>query len=134
VLQTLRGNLEAARRQSLIALGQTQSWQQIKEEQRDYILQRCSLDQAPALQLGTNEDLLRTLDATPLDVWQTRIDAVTTQADRARVEAAKLLAPTVQPVRPPSATLHTREEVVAYLERWQEELMRYVEAGTPVIV
>lgn len=86
------------------------------------------------MQLGTNEDLLRSLDTAPLDTWQTRIDAVATQADRAREEAAKLLVPKAKRVYPPSGTLQTREEVVAYLERWQEELLRDVEAGTPVIV
>lgn len=133
-LQTLRGNLDAARRQSLSALGKTQAWQTIKETQRDYLLKGCSLDPVPPLQLGTNEDLLRSLDTAPLDTWQTRIDAVATQADRAREEAAKLLVPKAKRVYPPPGTLQTREEVVAYLERWQEELLRDVEAGTPVIV
>lgn len=133
-LHALRSELEQAQQASRRALGEAPAWRQIAEEQRAYILRHCSLDELPAVSLGTTEDLLRTLDAVPLEVWQTRIDAVATQADRAREEAAKLLAPKAKRVHAPSATLRTRDEVLAYLAAWQRELLDHVEQGTPVIV
>ena len=53
---------------------------------------------------------------------------------KAREQAAKLLEPKAVRVRPKRTTLHTAEEVDAYLAELRAEIMGHIAADKPVIL
>ncbi len=78
--------------------------------------------------IGTEAELLRTLEQTPLPVWKAKTDALRQQFTRA-AQAAKLLEPKTQYVHLTSGTLKTEQEVKAWLATTEEELMARLKDG-----
>ena len=68
-----------------------------------------------------------------LKEWKNRILAIKTQVNQAREQAARLLAPEAVMVRPPPATLKSREDVDAYVQRLKQQLLAQVDER-PVII
>ena len=60
--------------------------------------------------------------------------AVPTRMRKARERAAKLLEPKAVRVRPKRSTLHTVQEVDAYLDELRDEILSHIDAGKPVIL
>ena len=100
--------------------------------------------------VATDDDLLRVLDARPLEGWRSEIDAVDTRVGQALQEAAKLIDASVPPVGgdstddatppPRTTTVHVRRGTLpdeAAVREWLSEqeakLVEAVRSG-PVLV
>ena len=83
--QELTGAIEAAR----TTLAGDATWARLDAAAQDEIRRRLGLDAPPALNVATDGDLLRTLDARSLAAWRSEIDAVDTRVGQALQEAAK---------------------------------------------
>jgi len=86
-----------------------------------------------ALSVGSEADLIRTLEQTPLPAWRTRTDALTQQFARAAIAAAKLLEPKTQHVHLASGTLKSEQEVKAWLAGTEKDLLAKLKNG-PVVI
>ena len=67
------------------------TWSRLDATAQAEICQRLGLDVLPGLNVATDVDLRRTLDARPLAAWRSEIDAVDNRIGRALQEAAKLI-------------------------------------------
>ncbi len=105
---------------------------------QDEICRQMGLQAPPALSVATDDDLRRTLDARPLEAWQSEIDAVAERVGRALEEAARRLqandpkrrTTTVEVRR---GTLADERAVREWLQEQEEKLVEAVKAG-PVIL
>ena len=88
-LQDARARLEADTRREQAGLEALAEWQQLAPADRQSILIEAGLGAVPPLQLGTDEQLLDALQATPLSSWENRSAALPERAARARQEAGK---------------------------------------------
>ncbi|MFO0652824.1 MAG: BREX system P-loop protein BrxC [Polyangiales bacterium] len=140
VVQRLRQELsDAAKRyadahaEGSSTLASDAGWQKLDEVARGEILRRLALDTVPSVKAGTAEEVERSLSARSLSGWHTERDALPTRSESARVEAAKRIAPRAVSVKLPSRTLHTPEDVAAWIEEARATLDAKVKLG-PVIV
>ena len=114
------------------------TWSSLDIATRDEICRQMGLQAPPALSVATDDDLRRTLDARPLNAWQSEIDAVATRTTRALEEASRRLAAkdrehraTIIEVR--RGTLADETSVREWLHEHEEKLVEAVKAG-PVIL
>lgn len=114
------------------------TWSGLDANIQNEILRRLGLDAPPALSVGTDEDLRRTLDARPLSAWRSEIDAVDARIAQALNEAAEHLQGS-QPdrhtttIRVRRGTLEDETAVREWLQEQGERLVEAVKNG-PVIV
>jgi hypothetical protein len=132
-VQRAHSELVEAHRKSEEELEASAEWKEIDEEQRGRIVAQQQLVEPSALEVGTPEQLLTTLDRTSLPDWIARIAALPERVVRARLEASRLLEPKSRKVVPPAATLKSREDVEAYMEELRNLILQHVEEG-PVII
>ena len=133
-LQAARQRLVDARETELEALEGTEEWDKLSDAQWRDIFGRHHLGPVGAVNIGTEEQLLATLDEKPLPTWEDWAVSVPAHMRAAREEAAKLLEPEAVRVRPRPTTLHTAGEVDAYLGELRSEILEHIEAGKPVIL
>ena len=133
-LQSARQRLVDMRSREVGALEASAEWEKISPQERRRILSANSLDAVPAINVGTDEALLTTLDEYPLSKWEDLIAALPARVQRAREEAAQLVEPQAVRIKIPSATLKTRPEAQDYLDRLGKEIMKEIDAGRPVIL
>src|SRR5712692_8695645 len=74
-LQKARERLIEAQERELRALEASQEWRSLAEADRQRILNQNALGPVPQLNIGTDEELLTTLDATTLTAWEDKIAA-----------------------------------------------------------
>jgi hypothetical protein len=136
----LRGAVTAAHteyekiyKEQMAALTASDTWKKLKPDQRKQILIDEGIDALPALTVGTEADLIRTLEQTPLAVWKTRTDALPQQFARAMMAAAKMLEPKTQRVHLASGTLKTEQDVKAWLDATEKDLLAKLKNG-PVVI
>jgi hypothetical protein len=141
LLDALRAALQGAaqrygdaHRQALSELEQAAEWERLGADQRRQILAAQNLDQHPPVRTGSDEELLATLEATPLMTWETRIAALPERVARAREAAARLLEPRAVPLSLPKRTLKSREELEQYLDEVRALIQAQLDEGNPVIV
>jgi len=133
-LQRARKSLIEAQEREIRALETSQEWQSLVEADRQRILNQNALGPVPQLNIGTDEELLATLDATPLTAWEDKIAAPAGRVKKVREETVKLLLPEAVRVLIPQATLKSVDEVDAYLATLRTEIMKYIETGNPVMI
>jgi hypothetical protein len=133
-LQAARQRVVDVRARELKVLEATPEWAQLDDEQWRELFEAHHVGPIEQLDVGDDDKLLAALDRKPLGAWETEAEAAPTRMRQARADAARLLAPKAVRVRPPSATLHTADEVDAYLADLRQEIMAHVEAGNPVII
>jgi hypothetical protein len=119
--------------EQMVALTASDNWTKLKADQRNQILSDEGIDELPALSVGTETDLISTLERTPLPAWKTRNDALLQQFVRAAIAAAKLLEPKTQPIHLTSGTLKTEQEVKAWLASTEKALLAKLKTG-PVVI
>lgn len=127
------GEYERTHREQMATLTASDNWKKLKPAQQKQILAVEGIDDIPALAVGSEADLIRTLEQTPLPAWQTRTDALIQQFARAAIAAAKLLEPKVQRITLPSATLRNANELKAWLDEVEKQIREKLKDG-PVIV
>ena len=134
------------------ALADDATWLKLDTGARERILGQTGLKEPPPLAVATDEDLLRALDARPLEGWRSAIDAVdprTGQALQAAVDWIDANTPsgdgdstggTTPPAPPRTTTVHVRRGTLAdeaavreWLQEQEQNLVKAVRNG-PVIV
>ena len=133
-LQAARQRVVDVRERELRAMETTAEWSKLDDAQWRRIFDANHVGPIDALDIGDDDKLLAALDAKPLSAWETEAVAVPTRMRKAREQAAKLLEPKAVQVRPKRTTLHTVEEVDAYLAELRAEILSHIDAGKPVIL
>lgn len=133
-LQTARERLVEAQNRELNLLAASQEWQNLKETERQQILNKNALGAISQLNFATDEELLTSLDFTSLASWEDKIAAPAGRVRKVREEAAKRLLPQAIRIAPRQATLKSVDEVDTYLATLRAEIMPHIEAGNPVIM
>ena len=114
-------------------LGRAASWQQIEPARREAILAQLHIKAATVGTLGTEQEVLSSLQQASLEDWRTRIAALPQLFANARSEADRLLEPTTRHVKLASDTLRTEDDVRAWARKTEQELVEQVKQG-PVVV
>ena len=127
------GRLVSERDHEVADLEAWDNWSKLKESDRARILESNRLGPVPGLDIGSDHALIECLAETALEGWNDRILALKARVEQAREEAALLLAPKAVRVRPPAATLNSREEVEAYVQQLKDKLLAQVDER-PVII
>ncbi|MBP7937491.1 MAG: BREX system P-loop protein BrxC [Phycisphaerae bacterium] len=119
--------------EELAKLEANDCWQKINKGQREQILSEEAIADVPTIDVGSDESLLVTLDATPVSAWKDKTDALPNRFANAAMKAAKLLEPKTQRVHLSSGTLKTPDDVKAWLADQERVLLAKVNEG-PVII
>ena len=119
--------------EQMAALTASDNWKKLEADQQKQILAAEGIDTLPVLAVGSEADLIRTLEQTSLPAWKTRSDALPQQFARAAMAAAKLLEPKTQRVHLTSGTLKTEQEVKAWLAGTEKDLLAKLKTG-PVVI
>jgi len=112
-------------------------WSKLTEVQREKVLKDNLLAGVPIIKVGTESELLSTVEAVSLAEWRNRTDALPQRFANARLAAQKLLTPKAEVVNLPRRTLTSSDEAhawIAELEAVTAEIVQRVESGTPVVV
>ena len=104
-------------------------WQRIEQEIRDEILSRLHIAKVSAGATGTQGEVLESLGRISLDDWRTRTAALPQLFAQAKVEAHRLVEPKIRHLKLGSATLRTPEEVSAWIEKTERELLEQILHG-----
>ncbi len=105
------------------------AWQRIEQETRDEILSGLHIARASAGGTGTQSEVLESLGRISLDDWRTRTAALPQLFAQAKVEAHRLVEPKIRHLKLESATLRTSEEVRAWIEKTERELLEQIRQG-----
>jgi hypothetical protein len=127
------GEYERTYNEEMAALTASENWKKLKDDQRKRILVDEGIDELPALSIGSEGDLIRSLELTALPAWKTKTDALPQQFARAAMAAAKLVEPKTQRVHLSSGTLKTEQEVKTWLAGAEKDLLEKLKDG-PVMV
>jgi hypothetical protein len=114
-------------------LASTESWQKIGQEERDRILNQLHIVKVTKGATGTEQEVLDSLEHISLDAWTTRTAALPQLFAEARMQADKLIEPKTHHVKLTSATLRTPQEVQAWVEKTEQELLEQLKNG-PIVV
>jgi hypothetical protein len=114
-------------------LNSSDVWTKLTAEQQSSVLSVNGITDVAAVKVGTDDELLRTLDSTPMSSWADKAAAIPGRFSAALAQAGKLLEPKLQQVRLTSGTLKTPEDVKQWLSKKEDELLEKLKAG-PVIV
>jgi len=117
----------------MATLVDSETWKKIDGAQQKQILADEGIDGLPDLSVGSESDLIGTLEQTPLPAWKTKTDALIQQFARAAIAAAKLLEPKTQRITLPSGTLRNDDELKAWLDKVEKQIREKLKDG-PVIV
>jgi hypothetical protein len=119
--------------EQMATLTASDNWKKLNAGQCKQILADEAIDTLTALVVGSESDLIRTLEQTLLPAWKTKTDALPQQFTRAAMAAAKLLEPKTQHVHLASGTLKTEQEVKAWLADTEKDLLSKLTKG-PVVI
>ena len=108
-------------------------WQRIEQEAREEILARLHIAKATAGATGTQEEVLESLDRISLDDWRTRTAALPQLFAQAKVEGHRLVEPQIRHLNLGSTTLHTPDEVRAWVEKTERHLLEQIRKG-PIVI
>jgi hypothetical protein len=115
------------------ALESSDAWKKLEHEQWKTILQDAKIRIVSPPRFGKVSELVESLKAKGLDVWDAELDALPARFAQAERMAAKLLEPTSVSYPIPRRLLRTSEDVEKYLAEVREELLTKV-AENPVQV
>lgn len=116
-------------------LDQDVNWAKLEPEQRHSLLlpQNLTEGTSPKIEVGSQEEILRTLQGISVSALADRVAALSSRFDLVRQEAAKLLEPKAQFVSLPGGTLKSKEDINKWVENAREKLTASLENG-PIIL
>lgn len=114
-------------------LNKSDVWTKLTAEQKSSVLSSNGITDVAAIKVGTDEELLRTLDSTPLSSWADKAAAIPGRFSAALAHAGKLFEPKLQQVRLTSGTLRTPDDVKQWLSEQERIIVEKLKSG-PVIV
>jgi len=115
--------------EGLITLKKTDAWSKLTHEQRQSILDQNGLITVPSIKVGAEAEVIVSLEAMSLEMWQARCDALPQRFQKAQREAANLIEPKVVYVALPSATIHNDAELEAWLAKVRKEIAAKLKDG-----
>jgi len=130
---TAHAKYEQVFNEEMDALTASENWKKLRDDQQKRILADEDIDKLPDLSIGSEADLIRSLERTALPAWKTKADALPQQFARAAIAAAKLLEPKTQRVHLTSGTLKTEQEVKTWLAGAEKDIVSKLKNG-PVVV
>jgi hypothetical protein len=104
-------------------------WQQLTDPQRQSILDQHGLTTVPGIKVGTEAEVIASLEAMSLEMWQARCDALPQRFQNAQRDAAKIIEPKVVYVTLPSATIHDEAELEAWLAQARKQIQESLKDG-----
>ena len=114
-------------------LEDVESWKEIQDEDRAWLVNSLKAAKVMKGEVGTEEEVLLSLQRVSLDDWRTRMAALPQFFADARTKADKLVEPRVRHVRLDSPTLRTEADVKAWMHATETKLVEHVHQG-PIIV
>ncbi len=136
----LRQGLSAARQRwsdcyhtERASLESAAAWQKLPSAQQESLLARHNIAAVPPLAVGTESEVLASAQGRPIASWDLDALGLPGRFNAARLEAVQLTSPKARQVALPHATLHTAEEVNAWVETVRAALHAALEEG-PVVV
>lgn len=123
----------AAHEQAMTSLEANEVWRKLDATQQASILSAVGLVAPVKPDVSSDEALSQQLDARPLKVARAERDAISGRVQQAIERAAKLLEPKVQTVTLERSTLHTEQDIDAWLGRQKSKLIEGLKQG-PVLV
>lgn len=132
-LMDVLGRYKETHAAGLSALSADPGWASLDAATQESLLDTHGLREVPAVKTAGPEDVRSALETCSLSAWRTRVEALPTRFQAARLDAARRLEPKAVPVRLPSRTLRTPAEVDAWVDEVRALLAAKVEGG-PVIV
>ncbi len=132
-VKDLHSEFETRYQSLMSSLAESEAWQKTDDAKQKELLAAEGLDSIPNLSIGTDEELLRQLGATPLASWRDKTDALSSRFDKVLAAAARLHEPKLQRVHLSSDTLKTTDEVKDWLSKQEFMLIEKLKEG-PVIV
>jgi hypothetical protein len=130
---TSHATLKNTHDEQMALLTKSDVWAKLTVDQQSSVLSSNGITDVAAIKVGTDDELLRTLDSTPLSSWGDKSAAIPGRFSAALTQAGKLLEPKLQQVRLTSGTLKTPEDVKQWLSEKENEILEKLKAG-PVIV
>ena len=127
------GELKSIYEQKMTSLTQSDVWGKLTADQRSNVLSSNGITEVGAIKVGTDEELIRTLDSTPLSSLADKSAALPGRYSAALAQAGKLLEPKLQQVRLTSGTLKTPEDVKHWLGEQERTILEKLKSG-PVII
>lgn len=132
-LQSVSGRYAELHEAEMAALQSSDAWKQLSDEQWKGIVLDAKLRVTAVPTVGKTAELVESLKAKGLDVWDAELDALPARFGQAERMAAKLLEPTSVSYPMPRRLLRTSADVDKYLDEVRKELLAKV-AETPVQV
>jgi hypothetical protein len=130
---TAHATLKNTHDKQMSLLTKSDVWTKLTADQQASALSSNGITGIAAIKVGTDEELLRTLDSTPLSSWGDKSAAIPGRFSAALAQAGKLLEPKLQQVRLTSSTLKTPEEVKQWLSEQEKIIVEKLKSG-PVII
>ena len=110
-----------------------ESWRSIEQQKRDAILTRCRIEKASKGAIGTEQEVLASVERISLDDWRIRTAALPRWFADARAEADRLVEPKTRHLKLERITLRTPEEVKTWTRQTEQRLLEAVEHG-PIVI
>jgi hypothetical protein len=132
-LTKARDAVATTRAEARSTIAAAEGWSSLAEPDRDQILRNNDLLDPPILAVGSDEELLASLDRQSLSGWASQLRAVSAALEDALLELARRTEPEARRVRLPSATLKTSEDVDAYVTDVRNTLEAELDSG-PIVV
>ena len=126
--------VDASYAEEIAQLEGSSEWEKLETGDRSVILGQAGLNPVAAPSVSSDDELLKALDATSLDAWKERRQALSAKAADARAAAARKLEPKSVAVKPPNATIKTEAELDTYLSALRDLLAEHLAAGETVII
>lgn len=132
-ITTAHATLKNTHDEQMSLLTKSDVWTKLTAEQQSSVLNSNGITDVAAIKVGTDDELLRTLDSTPLSSWADKSAAIPGRFSAALAQAGKLLEPKLQQVRLSSSVIKDQEELKEWLRQKEEELTSKLKLG-PIVI
>jgi hypothetical protein len=136
----LRGSLNAAHAahesrlaQECSELQSQAAWAKLPESERLRLLEQTGAISRAAPAVGTDAELLDSLNRCDLAGWRTQTDAISARCNAALDIAIRAATPTAKRVKLPSATIHDEAELEAWLAKAKAAVVETLKEGPATV-
>jgi hypothetical protein len=113
----------------MAALKVADAWSKLGDEQRQSLLVQHGLTAMPGIKVGTEDEVIASLEAMSLEMWQAQCDALPQRFQKTQRDAAKLIEPKVVYVTLPSTTIHSDAELETWLAQVRKQIQEKLKNG-----
>jgi hypothetical protein len=109
------------------------AWSKLSELERLRLLEQTGAVSRPAPSVGTDAELLDSLNRCDLAGWRTQTDAISARCNAALDIAIRAATPTAKRVKLPSATIHDEAELEAWLAKVKAAVFETLKDGPATV-